>query len=236
MDDAARVDRIRVDLAAAGDRFDDAIDAVRKLGQAGEQLVLECLPRSRGYRRAALLWALGACASNAGAAALRTAARSGTTKEERAAALTALEECCGQAATQDFADALGDGDPDLREFAVFALAKHGDARAWEQVLSWLTEQLGKRKRPEASPCTAGVGVTYLVTHVASDRDRLVTVVQLLRARWDRLTADEVRWVRRYWPEAAPDGPDIAEISAPEIRRLRDWVNNPHLWTLDQREC
>ncbi len=234
MNDDPALDGVRRALRGSGAAFYDAVDAVRELGEAGEKMVLDCLREAKGDRRAELLDALGAFHGDEGFNVLQEAFSNGT-DDDRAAAVTALEQRDGPRAVQQFTDTLTRSKrDDLREFAVFALAKHGDERAWQEVLDWLAEQLKRRTRPETSPCTVGVGLTYLLRHTADERgDRLTAVAALIRGHWTKLTPDEVRRVRRYWPDVDPDGPPVNDITPPNRARLFEWVHTPTLWALDE---
>jgi hypothetical protein len=53
--------------------------------------------------------------------------------------------------------------------------------------------------------------------------RTVRLVNELRTQWDLLLVGDRRWLAETWPECGPDGPGLADLPAPEQRRLDAWI-------------
>ena len=68
-----------------------------------------------------------------------------------------------------------------------------------------------------------MAVAYLAQH-ASDPSRRSELVAFIRRHWDAI--DEVEWFARLWPAAAPYGPNLEAVPAPDSAALRTWARSP----------
>jgi len=82
---------------------------------------------------------------------------------------------------------------------VLGLAGAGDERGVGEVLTRLRAKL---RRPTSTyPTPRTLELAYLAQHAPGTL--LEELVDLVRTRWTRWTAEEVEWMTTYWPSVAP---------------------------------
>jgi hypothetical protein len=167
---------------------------------------------------------LGDLTGARGDAALRRAIRvSGPgSRDLRCASLLALAKRLGPSATPDLLVGLTASDAAVKDYSVIGLAGAGDDRAWAPVLEYLRAVL-RRKRRAQGQSEVSMAVAYLAQH-ASDPSRRSELVAFIRRHWDAI--DEVEWFARLWPAAAPYGPNLEAVPAPDSAALRTWARSP----------
>ena len=179
------------------------------------------LADARGERRAVLVAMLGDAEGDEGPSYLRSVLSAEEMSSNlRCTALIALAKRCGEDATADFEAACGTRSLGVRDYGVLTLAAFGDDRAWQAMLARLA-RLRRRRRLDDPPSGA-VLVTYLVRH-SSSRERVVELVSTVRDVWGQLLPGEQRVIKRFWPDVAPNGPEVAQVRAPDALGMENWL-------------
>ena len=182
--------------------------------------VLAQLAEVRGARRAGLLAMLGDAAGDDGPAYLRSVLHSESHPDLRCTALIALAKRCGDGATEEYQAACSSRSLSVRDYGVLTLAAFGDDRAWSTMLARLSAW--RRRKQADDPPAGAVLVTYLVCHATSG-ERVVELVSVVRAVWDKLLPSDRKVVERFWPDAPPDGPAAAQVGSPDARGMGTWL-------------
>lgn len=177
--------------------------------------------------------ALGKVSGEAGEAALRRALRASGpgTSDLRCSALRALARRCGEAAHTDFVYGLHSTDAGTRTYALAALAACGRDGVWDEVATRLASTMKRPTRRGSVPSDTLVMIAYLLRHATTDPNRLPALVGLLRKNWKGLDPqgdlDPVasRWIAVNWPDAAPGGPDLDNVTAPDIEAVYAWLRS-----------
>jgi hypothetical protein len=206
------------------------------MGARDEDLV-PLLRKARGFKRVMLAAELGDSEGESGPGALRNLlGETGKgTRDLRCAALLALAKRCHEDASDDYAAALSSKDWGTKHYAMIAMAAYGKDGQWDRLLGDLERRLAPGRRRAEDPYLTDVQqlVVYLCRHLDGDQSRLERLVARLRARWDALLtagdvgADEVAWLRRFWPDVAPDGPAASGVAPPDSAGMTVWIrSNP----------
>ncbi len=182
--------------------------------------VLAHLAEVRGAHRAELIALLGDAEGHEGPEYLRSVLETEQSSDLRCTALIALAKRCGAEATAEYETACNSRSLNVRDYGVLTLAAFGDDRAWHMMLSRLSRW--RRRAQIADPPSGAVLVTYLVRHAAS-RGRVLELVATVRGVWDELLPGDRRVVKRYWPDAAPDGPEVAQVHTPNAHGMENWL-------------
>ncbi|GIJ62332.1 hypothetical protein [Virgisporangium aurantiacum] len=207
-------------------------------GSAGEARLVAMLGSLRGFDKVMVVAALGDAQGERSVAALRSllAVRQRSV-DLRCAALLALAKRQGVGASDMLAAHLTGVPAAVADYAVIGLAAVGDDRAWPQVLDRLRRQLDRpvptgqpdRLMPGVKAFEAMVTVSYLVRHLDNPLgERKPLLITALRSRFDRLYQVEQNWLIEHWPGVAPDGPDIAQVQAPDTQPFRALIHATRL--------
>ncbi|HTA39266.1 MAG TPA: HEAT repeat domain-containing protein [Candidatus Acidoferrales bacterium] len=113
----------------------------------------------------------------------------------KCAAITALANVGGKAEQAMFLDALGDKNPAAKAAAIFALQRHGDARAVPKVAARIKTLLRKPRALEITPSDLAAGLEFLGRHrgLPEARDAIEEA-----KRSTTLFPAEERWVRSHF--------------------------------------
>lgn len=179
-----------------------------------DEEVLAVLPYARGDDREVLIGHLGS--------------RVGTLREDdvveelrrlyatekghaRLAALTALCRRLGEAGTPYAIEALRSTYWGLQSIGSGLLADYGSRDAAAALFTWFERKLNAKNRPDDwDPYHLMTVIRFGVRH-----DLYLDVARLLVKYWDRLSAEEIEWLDRYWPSlvAQAGNPDV-DIASP----------------------
>jgi HEAT repeat protein len=112
----------------------------------------------------------------------------------RCAAITALANIGGKAQEAIFLDALGDKNPAAKAASIFALQRHGDARAVPKVAARIKSLLRKPRTLEGVPSDLVAGLEFLRRHrqLPDARDAIEEA-----KRSTTLFSAEARWVKEH---------------------------------------
>ena len=214
----------RQSYAERSARFDAVLEAAKARSDAEESLTVFLRDPARdGLEKILIVAALGEIEGPIGSAALReeftealaklATARPSQRSQLRdlaCAAVYALQERDGHAATDVFVTAAFHASRDISGYGMDALEQAGDDRAWDEVLSALGQLLSRK-------VTAGTlrgnqaltAIEYLARHAEPGSDRAVRLVTLVRDRWRALGVQYS--VERRWPDMGPDGPEPKNV-------------------------
>jgi hypothetical protein len=197
--------------------------------------LLKALPYAKGGDRELLIIGLAHSEGTEGSAQLRRLCAT-ETGHARSAALSALAQRCGAAATDLLSEALRSRSIEVQGTAALALAQHGTADAADAVFEWLHRTLG-RKRREANwdPYELPSAIRFAVRHGLH-----AEVARIIATHWVELDRDEQHWLRRTWPTlfdrtgspvVAPDvrPPDQVQGSVFEDERGASRRDEPEAW-------
>jgi hypothetical protein len=120
------------------------------------------------------------------------------------ASVAALARRDGPAATDVYLAAARSANAIISDYGMSALAVAGDDRAWDQMLTRLSEILQRTISPRGlrwrETCRA---IEYLARHARQGSDRPDRLVGLLRGRWPNLAQPEL--IDQWWPGIGPGG-------------------------------
>jgi hypothetical protein len=156
--------------------------------------VLKALPYAKGFDRELLISALGHSEGSAGPAMLRHlyASENG---HARSAALSALGQRCGAAATDLFTQALRSRSIEVQGMAALSLAEYGTADAAEAVFEWLDRKLGRKRRASTwDPYELPSAIRFAARHGMH-----AEAARTIARHWAGLEREERDWLRRTWP-------------------------------------
>lgn len=149
------------------------------------------------------------------------------TSDLRCAALLALAKRCHEDAHDDYAAAFHAEDAGTRSCAALALGAYGSDGLWDDVVRRLVANLGRPSRRGQEPSEVTLFVIYLARDSKGHAGRSSELVRLMRKHWQGLDdlGEEEKWLRRFWPEAAPDGPPVDEVPDPDAGAMQDWIRS-----------
>jgi hypothetical protein len=121
------------------------------------------------------------------------------------AALYALRERDGPAATDVFVTAAFHTSRILSNFGMSTLTSVGDGRAWEDVLTILGEILRtKAGKGTQRGAQVLVAIEYLASYAEPGTDKAIRLVTLVRDQWRNI--GDRAWADARWPGIGPGGP------------------------------
>lgn len=177
--------------------------------------ILQGLQFARGYDRELLIGGLGYSDGPDGATVLQHLWE--TEKGHlRHAALIALAQRTGAAATSACVEALHMPSAQIQEIGAMLLADIGDASATTEVLAWLDRRLKRAGRARTwSPFELPSAIRFAV-RVGQHRE----VAAVIARRWSGLMPEERAWLRRTWPglldERGRPTSDLGTVVPPSI--------------------
>jgi hypothetical protein len=215
----------RLTYAERAARFNAILKAAKMRGDA-DQILSGMLtdPVYDGREKILVVAALGEVQGPVGSAAIRRAfadavaglatARPNQRSDLRdlaCAAVYALGERDGAAATDVFVTAAFHPNRDISNYGMNALVSAGDDRAWDDVMSRLAEIL----RTKAGMGThrsdqALAAIEYLAGHAGPGTVRAIRLITLVRDRWRNL--GDRAWAEERWPGIGPEGPPPEAVS------------------------
>ena len=212
--------------------FESALSLIREGGVSEATLVL-LYGSADDFRKSQIAAALGRAPGSTGLQLLQDLA--GDTDQPadvRCAAVHSLASRLGPDASEALRTRLGDGDDDVRDQAVIALAAFGNDIAWAEICDDLVKAL-----PGQAPTPYGLQwetlalqsrilpmVCYLGRHLSTP-ERRATVTETIRAGWSHLYPPEQRWFDENWPECNPGNPETGS-SGPNPETLSAWIRKP----------
>jgi plasmid stabilization system protein ParE len=237
-----RADLFDADLSAAA----TAHDSDHALG------ALLSRPRLDGRERVLIIAALGESGTGPdGSAAVRAqfshamselATASKYTRagwrDEACAAVIALAQRDGPAATDVYLEAIASTNPIVHDYGLDALASEGDDRGRDSMVAFISEILSRTTISATRWRDLIKAVEYLARNADLGSARAEQLITLLRAHWARLASPpqikEKRGHPTYthtrpatplealWPGIQPDGPPADAIDLPRLHTSTAW--------------
>lgn len=212
--------------------FESALSLIRE-GGVSESTVVLLYGSADASRKSRIVSALGRAPGSWGLRFLRDLADDGDQPVEvRCAVVHSLASRLGPDASDTLRARLGDGDQNVRDQAVMALAAFGADVAWTEVYDDLVKAL-----PSQAPTPYGLQwetlalqsrvlpmVCYLGRHLSTPQRRAM-VTDAIRSHWSRLYAPEQRWFDENWPACDP-GNSATDPAGPDPETLSAWIRKP----------
>jgi hypothetical protein len=226
--------------SVASQSFETAIKDAVMDGPSGERRLVEMLASSGARDKVIVAAALGDAQGDEGVPVLRSLlATTAASDDLRCAALLALAKRAGATASDVLTEHLTGTPAAVADYAIIALAKVGDGRAWHQVHAVLQLHLDRRPPPVVQPLkiTPGlrqfhvlVTIAYLARHLGeSHTERTAQLVTTIRSRFGRFHKVEQDWLSTHWPGISPDGAPPDQITPPDPEPFRSLVQATHLF-------